>query len=59
MLNCNLCDYYSQEKGKKVCRFAEHLFVKNPSDMNRYPCQDMSYQDYLLKQTKEDVEIVA
>lgn len=60
MLNCSLCDYYSQEKGKKVCLFSDHLFVKSPSDMKHYPCEDMSYQDYLSKQEKKDnIEIVA
>ncbi|HEX2926189.1 MAG TPA: hypothetical protein VHP38_08020 [Ruminiclostridium sp.] len=60
MLNCSFCDYYSQEKGKKVCLFSDHLFIKNPLDMKNYPCQDMSYQDYLSKQEKkDDIEIVA
>lgn len=60
MLECSLCDYYFQEKGKKICLFADHLFVKSPSDMKHYPCRDMSYQDYLSKQQKkENIETVA
>ncbi len=60
MLNCSYCDYYSQEKGKKVCTFTEYLFIKNPSDMKYYPCEELSYQDYLSKsETKNDMEVVA
>ncbi|MDF2984800.1 MAG: hypothetical protein K0R50_310 [Eubacterium sp.] len=60
MLNCSYCDYYSAEKGKKVCQFADHLFIKNPADLKNYPCEDMSYDEYLSKQDKKNViEIVA
>ncbi|WP_133051117.1 hypothetical protein [Ruminiclostridium hungatei] len=60
MLDCGYCDYYSQEKGKKVCTFTGHLFLKNPSDMESYPCRNLSYQEYLInQQTKEQSEIVA
>lgn len=60
MLNCNFCDYLSTEKGKKICEFADHLFLKNPVDLDKYPCQDLSYDSYLLRIEKnEDVGIVA
>ena len=60
MLNCTICDYYSNDKGKKVCEFADYLFLKNPADMDSYPCKDISYDSYLSKsENKEDVSIVA
>jgi hypothetical protein len=60
MLNCNSCDYLSNEKGKKICEFSDHLFTKNPLDMDKYPCQDISYDSYLLKnEGKDDINIVA
>lgn len=60
MLNCNSCDYFSMAKGKKLCEFADHLFLRNPVDMDIYPCQDISYDSYLSKNEKnEDINIVA
>lgn len=60
MLNCNSCDYYSMVNGKKICDFTDHLFLKNPIDMDKYPCRDTSYNSYLLKnEKKEDISIVA
>jgi len=59
MLNCNSCDYFSMEKGKKLCEFSDHLFIKNPLDMDKYPCQDLTYDSYLLKIKNEDIDIVA
>jgi len=60
MLNCNSCDYLSIGKGKKICEFADHLFLKNPLDMDKYPCQDISYNSYLMKNEKnQEISIVA
>lgn len=61
MLNCSYCDYYSYQKGKKVCEFSDHLFVKNPTDMDKYPCEGLTFHSYLEKQRESiaDVEIVA
>jgi len=60
MLDCALCNYYSIEKGKKVCEFADYLFAKNPADMKSYPCKDLSYDSYLSKNDKkEEIDIVA
>ncbi len=60
MLNCNHCDYYLSENGKKTCEFSEHLFLKNPQDMEKYPCQDISYDSYIsAKENKESMEVVA
>ncbi len=60
MLDCSYCDYFTQEKGKKECTFTGHLFLKNPLDMESYPCRNLSYQEYLLNQnTREQSEIVA
>jgi hypothetical protein len=60
MLNCNSCDYFSMQKGKKLCEFSDHLFIKNPLDMDKYPCQDLNYDSYLLRiEKKEDIDIVA
>jgi hypothetical protein len=60
MLECHLCDYYSVKKGKKACEFSDHIFVKNPIDMDKYPCEDMTYDSFLLKNENEkDISIVA
>lgn len=53
MLECNLCNYYSVRKGKKACEFSDHIFVKNPADMDRYPCEDITYDAYLSKNEKK------
>jgi len=60
MLNCDSCDYFSIKKNPKLCGFADHLFLKNPLVMDEYPCQDISYDSYLLKNKKnEAMTIVA
>lgn len=58
MLNCTLCDYYSINGGKKVCEFAGHLFIKNPADMEVYPCQDISYDSYMMRKENNEIETV-
>lgn len=60
MLNCGYCDYYLTENGKKICEFSNHLFLKNPLDMDKYPCLDISYDSYLsCKENKDNMEVVA
>lgn len=60
MLECSLCDYYSVSKGKKTCEFTRHVFIKNPVNMDKYPCKDMSYESFLLKnKTNKDDNRVA
>lgn len=58
MLNCDYCDYYSAEKGKKFCEFSDHLFLKNPLDLDKYPCEDISFANYLeKKENKNDMNV--
>lgn len=56
MLNCNLCDYYSNKKGAKKCDFSGFHFVKNPVDMEKYPCANISYEEFLAQQESSDAE---
>ncbi len=58
MLNCTICNYYSIEKDNKVCKFADYLFLKDPADMDIYPCKDISYDSYLLKSKSEEIVII-
>lgn len=56
MLNCEYCNYYTDEKerieAEGSCRFCGYHFQTGDfiSDME-YPCGNLSYEDYLNRQT--------
>lgn len=59
MVFCDACNYYSEKNGKKKCEFAKESFTQELYDMDKYPCEEISYDSYLESSTKEDLQRVS